>query len=244
MTMARRFPVDSRSRWMVLAILVIPFGASFPAIAGAQVFGWRNAPAWPGGPAKPVANRNAGAAFGGVAGGLIGAAIGSDSDKTLEGALIGGLTGAVAGGMAGNQADRASFEQSQYQYQAANQAYRQAVRTSVGFGDVIQMSQSGLPDDVIARQIESQGLASRPTTADLIMLKNNGVSDRVLAAMQSAWIPTDGSQPAAVIPQTRYSGPGPQTVIVETWHAPPVYVAPAPWYYAAPGCHHHGYYHR
>lgn len=237
------------TRFSRLVHLGLMVGLAIPAVcfwagtASAQTFGWRNAPSWPGDPGKPVANRNSGAALGGVAGGLIGAAIGSDKDKTLEGALIGGLTGAVAGGVLGNQADRVQYENQQirqYQYRAANVAYGQAVSSAVGFGDVIQMCQSGLPEDVIARQIETVGLVSRPTTSDLIMLKNNGVPDRVLAMMQSAWCPSDGIRQPAVV--NRYVSP--PTVVVEQWQPAPVYVAPAPVFYYhnhSPGYYRHGY---
>jgi hypothetical protein len=178
----------------------------------------------------PVQGKATGAAVGGVAGGLLGAAIGSKDGNTGEGALIGGLAGAVAGGMLGHQRDRAEFRQ----YNLEAQAYQQSVRSAVTYTDVIEMSRSGIGEDIIMRQIDAQGVAVRPGIQDLIMLKNNGVSDRVIAAMQAAWSPTDGQRAAPQV-QQRYYAPQPAPVIVETWQpAPPVYYVPY-----APPVHYH-----
>ncbi len=180
----------------------------------------------------PIQGKATGAAVGGVAGGLLGAAIGSQDGDAGEGALIGGIAGAVAGGMLGHQRDQAEFRQ----YNLESQAYQQSLRSAVTYTDVIEMSRSGIGEEIIQRQIESQGVAVRPGIQDLIMLKNNGVSDRVIASMQSAWNPSDGQRAPAPQVQQRYYAPQPAPVIVETWQpSPPVYYVP----YAPPVHHYH-----
>ena len=95
--------------------------------------------------------------------------------------MIGGLIGAAAGGVLGNQADRAD-DVRQYQYQ---QQQVQARQSAISLAQVIEMSQSGLSPTVIVNQINSQGVWSRPTANDLIYLKQNGVSDQVIGALQT-----------------------------------------------------------
>ncbi len=212
---------------------VLPVLMAVPSLAGCQMIGWRNSPAYPIQQPAPVQGRNTGAAVGGVTGGILGAAIGSRDGKTGEGALIGGLAGAVAGGLLGNQADRNQYQNMQYN----QQQFDQAIRSSISYNDVIQMSQSGLADDVIARQIETQGIVQRPTTSDLMMLKSNGVSDRVIAALQTAWSPNDGARRVQQTAYPTYVQPAP--VFVETWQPAPIYYGPPPVQYYRPYHHHH-----
>jgi len=196
------------------------------------MIGWRNSPSYPVQQPPPVAGRNTGAAVGGLTGGVLGAAIGSGEGKTGEGALIGGLAGAIAGGLLGNQADRTEYQRIQYN----QQQFDQAIQSAISYSDVIQMSRSGLGDDVISRQIETQGTVQRPTTSDLMMLKSNGVSDRVIVAMQTAWSPNDGPRRAPASPYPAYTQPG--TVIVESWQPEPVFYGPPPVFYHRPYHYH------
>lgn len=140
-------------------------------------------------------SRSSGTAVGGISGGVIGAALGSQRGKTAEGALIGGVAGAILGNALGNQADIAQERRQAVYQQEYQQEYLQTVRSSVSFDQVIQMVHAGLSPDVIANQIQNQGIVARPTTQDIIYLKSQGVPDRVIAAMQSAW--TAGDRPPA-----------------------------------------------
>ena len=182
-------------------------------------------------PHPPRPNTAAGAVVGGASGSLIGAAIGSGEGKTGEGALIGGLIGAAAGGVLGKQSDRAD-DIRQYQYQQQQVQARQAAIT---LDQVIQMSQSGLSPSVIVNQINSQGIWSRPTTNDLIILKQNGVSDQVISALQTG---RNAHEPA---PSRVYREPiiERSPVFVE-----PIIVAPIPrpprYYVPYPVRHGHG----
>lgn len=163
-------------------------------------------------------NAAGGGAFGGLAGGLAGAAIGASEGKAPEGALIGALTGATVGTVAGTAIDRAE-ERDQLDYQRYLDGQRLAAVTS---DEVIRMTQSGLANDVIARQIMNQGIIRRPTIEELIQLKNQGVDDSVIQAIQNA--PLAGQS----VP-VRYVAPS-QPVFIET--CPPYHRFP------------HHYYHR
>ncbi len=156
---------------------------------------------------SPGPNAAGGGAIGGLAGGLAGAAIGASEGKAPEGALIGALTGATVGTVAGNAIDRAE-ERDQLDYQRYQDGQRLAAVTT---DQVVRMTQSGLANDVIARQIMNQGIVRRPTIDELIQLKNQGVDDSVIQAIQNA--PLAGQ----CVP-VRYAAP-PQPVFVETYPA-------------------------
>ena len=96
--------------------------------------------------------------------------------------------------------------------------------------DVVSMTQAGLSDDVIASHIRAYGVARPPQVHDLINLRNQGVSDNVLKAMQAS--------------------PGPQTARANASGSSPVIIqervyAPAPYYNSCwgppPPHHHHGH---
>ena len=157
--------------------------------------------------------------FGAGTGALAGAAIGSASGHTAGGAIIGGLVGATAGSAVGAHMD---------EVEARNQALFQErlgrrLEGQTTFDDVIAMSKSGLGDQVITTHIRRHGVAQVPSAPDLIYLKNNGVSDAVINAMQNP--------PVEVV-----SAPVRDRVIVEEH-----YYGPAP--YCGPHWHHRRHYH-
>ena len=125
-------------------------------------------------------NATAGGLFGGAAGSVLGAAIGAHDGKAKEGALLGAVAGGLTGVALGNQADQANSRN----YQIANEQAYLAKQSLVTIGQVIQMSQSGLSDELIMTQISANGLAQRLTTNDLVQLKSTGVSDNVIQQMQ------------------------------------------------------------
>jgi hypothetical protein len=172
-----------------------------------------------------------GSLFGGLVGAGTGAAIGQRSGNPVAGALIGTAVGAVTGGAIGESIDedvarnRAEVEARMGRQMAA----------AVTPQDVVAMTQAGLSDEVIATHIRAHGVAQPPQVNDLITLRNQGVSDGVLKAMQTA--------PG---PQTeRINAPGASPVIIqERVYAPPPYYGPY-WGPPPPYCgyrygHHHG----
>lgn len=151
-------------------------------------------------PARP--NTTVGGLIGGTTGSVIGSAIGSREGKTGEGALIGAIAGGITGSAIGNQTDRANLQREQF----INEQQQIAFQSAVTMDQVVQLSASGLSDELIINQIQANGVVARPTTNDLIHLKNNGVSDVVIGQIQAF-----GSHGIA-------HAPVPQQII----HAPPV----------------------
>ena len=215
----------------VVILVTTMFGAGFNT---QESLGQRNYP-----PPRP--NTAAGGVFGGASGSLIGAAIGSNEGKSGEGALIGGIIGAAAGGILGNQVDKANELRGYHYQQRQAQQYQRRISQAVSLSQVVQMSQSGLSDSVIANQIRQNGVASLPTSEDLIWLKQNGVSDHVLSALQNA---NRASAPNMAPGVPTYSSPRVyhERIIV---HPAPVYHVPhfhaPPGYYYPPRVGHRSY---
>lgn len=139
-----------------------------------------------------------GATAGGLAGAGIGAAIGEATDEPLAGAAIGGLVGAATGGLIGNQMD----DQMSNGY-----ATQQAVYAPNAIQDAIAMTSAGITDDVIISHLHNNGIPGPLAAGDLIALKQQGVSDHVIRAMQQG--PLGAVAPAA------YYEPAAPTVILE-----------------------------
>jgi hypothetical protein len=169
-----------------------------------------------------------GAAIGGLGGAGLGALIGEASGHGAEGALLGAAVGAVSGAVIGDQVDQ---DQARRNAEIQARLGRQ-LSGAVAPNDVIQMTQAGLSEDLIATHIAANGVQQRLQAADLIALKNYGVSDRVINSMQTAPIP-GAAQPVVAQPvyaQPVYAQPAP--IIVEQYYGPPVYYGP-------PHYHHH-----
>ena len=157
-----------------------------------------------------------GAAVGGLGGAGLGAAIGSQSGHPLAGAAIGAAAGALTGNAIGHSIDR-DIERNNA---LIEQQMGRRLAGAVTMPDVISMSQSGLGEDVIITHIRANGVAQPPQVNDLIALKGQGVSDRVINALQQ-------SPPPQLHP---YPPPGRPPVIVEEIY----YGGYDPW--CRPGC--------
>jgi outer membrane lipoprotein SlyB len=159
-----------------------------------------------------VAGRNttSGAAVGTGLGALTGAVIGSQSGHAGGGAAIGALTGALAGGLIGNAEDAyeerdAVIAHAQYE-RAVQQAHAQAMNNS----DLIFMAQSGVSEDVIKTAVNTRGGNFDLSPAAIVHLKNNGVSDRVILAVQSVHVAAQ----SVVVPTRQIYAPVPLTEVV------------------------------
>ncbi len=83
--------------------------------------------------------------------------------------------GALTGGLIGNSEDK----------QEARDARIAAVNArNMGMTDVAQMSKSGIAEGVIIEQIRTSGVVYNLSSTDLIWLKEQGVSDRIVYEMQ------------------------------------------------------------
>ena len=157
-----------------------------------------------------------GALAGGLAGAGLGAAVGESGGDAAPGALIGGAVGALTGAVIGDgiDADRARTAE-------IEAAIGRQMAGAVKPEDAIAMTRAGLSDEVITSHIRASGVARPLAVNDLIFLRDQGVSDAVIKAMQL----TPG--PAAVVPAPMVPGPvvpGPvvvQEYVYDPWCAPP-----------------------
>jgi outer membrane lipoprotein SlyB len=161
-----------------------------------------------------------GALFGGLTGAGVGAAIGNAAGNTGAGAVIGSAVGALTGAAVGENID-ADLARSRAEIEARMGRQMQGAVTAQ---DVIAMTQAGLSDDVIATHIRANGVAQPLSVNDLISLRNMGVRDNVINAMQQT-PPRGALQPAGAYPvYPGYPPPG-HPVIVEhvypPWGPPP-----------------------
>jgi outer membrane lipoprotein SlyB len=120
-------------------------------------------------------------------GALTGAAIGAASGAVIggrnagAGALIGGAIGAITGGLIGNSMDQ---EQREYLRTQAPQTYvRVQQNQPLAVADVKALAQAKVSDDIIISQIRNSHTVYHLTTADIIDLRNSGVSETVLDFM-------------------------------------------------------------
>ncbi len=161
-----------------------------------------------------------GALLGGAGGAGVGALVGQAAGgHPVVGALVGAGVGAASGAAVGSSLD---------QIQANNRAQIEArlghpVRPgAVNVGDVVNMSRAGVADDLMINYIRSNGMAAPLQSNDLILLQQQGVSPRVVQAMQTP--PVVAGPPPVIV--------GPQPVMYAA--PPPPYYGPPPYpYYRA-----------
>jgi hypothetical protein len=159
----------------------------------------------------PPSHAESGALFGGLLGAGTGAVIGHAAGNTAAGAAIGAGVGALSGAAIGSGQD---------QIEARNRAMieaqlgRQVAVGAVTLPEVINMVQARVNDDLIINHIHAHGMAAPPTASDLIVLQQNGVSPRVVQAMQSYLAPPP-PPPGVVVEQ-----PAPPPVIVGGYWGP------------------------
>lgn len=182
------------------------------------------------GTASAQTGRQRGATLGGLAGAIAGGIIGDNNDEAGAGAAIGGVVGAVAGGLLGDAADkeRVIAQQRNAYYRAQQQRYAQQQQTiarqsAVTMHDVVNMTRSGLSDQIILNQVRQRGYVGTMTVSDIIALHQQGVSESVITSLQT--IPRQGQQVSVArpVPQTPFARP--QTVIEHHYvPRPPVIV--------------------
>ena len=163
-----------------------------------------------------------GALTGGAVGAVSGAAIGGERHSG-EDALIGAAVGAVAGGLIGNSMDR---QQQERLRQQAPQTYTRVDQGQpLSVADVKALARAGINDDVIISQIRNSRTVYHLSAADIIDLRDAGVSNRVIDFM----INTPGSIGGTSVPTPQASA----VVVAQPPPPPPaetIVVAPGPGY--------------
>jgi outer membrane lipoprotein SlyB len=155
-----------------------------------------------------------GAVVGGLGGAGLGALIGNASGHAGAGAAIGAVAGGLTGAAIGASEDKAD---------ARNQAMIAAASRPVGtvtVDEVIAMTQNHVDDGVIINQVRANRMVAPLQTGDLIRLRQFGVSNEVIRAMQES-----PPVPQGVIVE----GAPPPPVVVEGYYGP--YYRPHRYYY-------------
>lgn len=163
-------------------------------------------------------------ASGALAGGAAGAIIGSLTRNSSAGAAVGTAVGAVFGGLIGHGLDQE--QEAQLRARAPQTLLRVEQGQPLSEMDIQALSRAGIGDDLIISQIRNSRTVYHLSTADIIALKNAGVSESVIDFMintQSQVDPTYvggavGPAPPAPLPEPIYVAPGPDYFwIAGTW---------------------------
>ncbi len=192
-------------------------------------------------------HRRRGAIFGGLAGAAVGAAIGDKGDNETAGALIGGAVGAIAGGAIGDQKDRRIEERHHHAYQThkyqqqlhhtqaqadwqaqqfaaelerAEQAQAQQAQAAraLSNADVIDLVRRGVAESTIVQYIKINGVARQLGVRDIISLHEQGISESIINAMQTAPV----AQQPAIFDETPHRSGAPVLAPPVTSAAPEV----------------------
>jgi hypothetical protein len=162
-----------------------------------------------------------GALFGGLTGAGVGALVGDASGNTAAGAVIGSAVGALTGAAVGDHID-ADVARSKAEIEARMGRQMQGAVTPQ---DVVAMTQAGLSDEVITTHIRANGVAQPLQVGDLINLRNVGVRDVVINAMQQT-PPRAGQVAQFAQPVPVYPGYPPPVVVAAPYY--PVWGPPPP----------------
>ena len=139
-----------------------------------------------------------------ASGALAGAAIGAGSGAIIggrhagEGALIGGAIGALTGGIIGNSMDQQARERVREEAPETWQRVQQG--QPLGLADIKALAKAEVSDEVILSQIRNSRVVYHLTTAEIIDLKDSGVSQKVIDFM----INTPSMYPPPPPPRPRY----------------------------------------
>lgn len=113
-------------------------------------------------------------------------------------------------------------------------AAAQTLPPAITMDQVVRLSRSGVGDEVIMNQISKNGIVSLPNPNDLVLLKQSGVSERVIESLQSARpantmnVNSVAPHPRTMIAQPTMVMP-PDVIIAEpVGPGPPIFFQPAP----------------
>ncbi len=125
-------------------------------------------------------NTGTGALIGGAFGALTGAALGGYCNGGQD-TLIGAAAGALVGGLIGNSADQE--QRARLRAQAPQTYVKVEQGQPLAVADVKALAKAGISEDVIISQIKSSRTVYHLSAADIIDLRDCGVSDRVVNYM-------------------------------------------------------------
>jgi uncharacterized protein YcfJ len=158
-------------------------------------------------------NTGGGALIGGAFGAIAGAALGGRNAGA--GALIGGLSGALVGGLIGNSMDQE--QQARLRAEAPQTYVKVTHQQPLTVADVKALSKAGVAEDTIISQITSTHTGFRLSSAEIIDLRDSGVSDKVINFMiNTAGDPTANNSGSTTTEVVTSAPPPPpaETVVV------------------------------
>jgi hypothetical protein len=162
-----------------------------------------------------------GALLGGLLGAGTGAAIGAAAHNPLAGAAIGAGVGTISGAAIGGALDE---QDAKNRALIAAQYGRQVSGNPVTINDVINMTRANVDEELIVNHVRIHGVVAPLQAQDVIVLQQQGVSKRVIIAMQTP--PVQPPPQTVVVP-----APAPPPVIYEEY---PGYWYGRPYYYHRP----------
>jgi hypothetical protein len=162
-----------------------------------------------------------GALFGGLLGAGTGALVGGATGHPGAGAAIGAGVGALSGAAIGGAQDQIEANN---RAMIAQQLGHQVAAGAVRVDDVIAMTKSGVNEDLIINHVRANGMMAPLQTGDLIRMQQEGISPRVIAAMQAS--PPRPVQPVVI----EQPAPAPPPVVLEYGWGPRYY-PPHRYYY-------------
>lgn len=170
----------------------------------------------PSGRVDPAGTALAGAALGAGTGALIGSA----SHHGGAGALIGGAVGLLTGALVGQSME---MEQQERLRREAPRTYERVEQGQpLGIADIKALSKAGVSDEIIISQIRASRTPFRLTTAEIIDLKEAGVSNKVIDFMISYTPPASRAATETIYREVIVPEPPPAPVVER------VYVSPGP----------------
>jgi len=126
-----------------------------------------------------------GAALGAAGGAGLGAIVGKQLGSTGAGAAIGALAGTATGALAGNMKDEADRRDNYARQATYERNLRAREQRAMSNRDVLDMVSAGCSDQIIIRTMKDRGANFDTSPQSIIYLQRNGVSDNVIAAMQT-----------------------------------------------------------
>ncbi len=157
-------------------------------------------------------NTGSGALIGGAMGAITGAAIGG-SRYGGQDALLGAAAGALAGGLIGNSMDQE--QQARLRAQSPQTYVRVDQGQPLSVADVKALAKAGINEDVIINQIKSSRTVYHLSAADIIDLRDAGVTDKVVNYMINTPSTAGSAVPASnVVIQQAPPPPPVDTVVV------------------------------
>jgi hypothetical protein len=160
-----------------------------------------------------------GALVGGLGGAGIGAIVGNAVGNPAAGAAIGAGVGAVSGAAVGGALDDI---EAQNRAEIAARLGRPVAAGAVTTDDVIAMTRAGVAEENIVTHVRSHGTVAPLQASDLVFLSQQGVSPRVIQAMQQPPQPAAG--PVVM------GAPGPPVIVDPYYYGPPpMYWGPPPY---------------